>query len=144
MPEPHNLHSVREILRALAEARDGPFYHLWVELCDRWWHDMPEPVRSGTALPTIEFRIYQVANSVDALAVVSVNGKRPGGPWYTWSLTVRTERDQLEVVGGLSREGEWDEQEVFSITERASKATVAAECILRIAGKVCEQRDGIC
>lgn len=143
MPEPQNFHSAREILRALAEARDGPFYHLWVKLCGRWWHDLLEPIRSGTAHPTIEFRIYQVADSSDALAVVSVNGKRPGGPWYIWSLTVRTERDQLEVSGSVWSGSEGNEQEVFSVTECAANATDAAHCILRIAGKVCERREGI-
>jgi GTP:adenosylcobinamide-phosphate guanylyltransferase len=60
---------VRAVFRALAEARDGPFLKLAVDLS----YVRPRPI------PSIDFRIYEVADSPDAYVVVGVEWDRPDG-----------------------------------------------------------------
>jgi hypothetical protein len=69
---------LRAVFRALAEARDGPFYALWVHLTGVW----PRP------LPTLGFRILQVADSEDAILGVWVSGERPDGYEVGWALSL--------------------------------------------------------
>jgi len=53
----NELQVVRDVLRALADVRDGSFYELWV--------DLPQPVEKP--LNKIEFCIRRIADRKDAL-----------------------------------------------------------------------------
>ncbi len=123
---------VRDVLRALAEARDKEFYGLWVILTRSW----PKP------MPGIEFRIYQVSDSADIHVVVHVDGTRPDGTEVDWSLAVTTRQDGMIIEGSVSaRTPEDDGSAIFSTSEETSDPQQAASLIRAIATEVCGQRE---
>jgi len=121
---------VRAVLRALAEARDGAFYRLWVQLTKVW----------PTPSPSIGFKIAKIAQGDDALAIVSVGGTRPDGLEALWSLTVAARAETLAITGEveLSHGDSW----VTSFEEHFvhHDPAVVAESIAVLAIVVCDQR----
>jgi hypothetical protein len=122
---------VREVLRALAEVRDANFYPLWVGLVRDW----PDP------LPEIEFRIYQVADSIDAVAVVAVEATRPDGTEFSWSVSLTARSADLIVEGSIDSRSSRDViSEWFSESVETQDPTQAADLIRTLAAEVCRRR----
>ena len=127
-PEPS---AVLRILRAIADARNGPLYALWVSL-------QAEPGRVG---PEIGFRIYPVADRPDAYLVTWVSGHRGDGREVSWSVGVTARPDSLEVVGTVEvgdESGRWDT--VYESTSSTVTAADAATAVLDQASAVAQQR----
>lgn len=119
----------RVVLRALAEARDGPFYDLYVHL--PW---------TRPAIPTIDFRIFKM-DSQDARVVVGVDGQRPDGFGVTWSLGLDVTSTGFEVSARVEitdKAGNVDE--VFRLSDEGASASDAADLIRRYSSEVCAQR----
>lgn len=131
---------LRIILRALVEARNGPFGTLWDDLLDGLWTQLPEAVRINSSIPKIEFRIYPVGDDSNVLVTVGVSAKRPDGIELSWCLTVQTEGDEVVVAGEVAI---GDDDEVFSTSEQTNDPVRAAQHIASIAEKVCAHRDGL-
>jgi hypothetical protein len=118
----------RVVFRTLAEARDGPFYDLYVHL----------PWKQPT-IPTIDFRIFKM-DSQDAW-VVGVDGQRPDGFGVTWSLRLGVASTGFAVSAGVEitdKAGNVDE--VFRLGDEATSAADAADLIQRYSTEVCAQR----
>jgi hypothetical protein len=116
-------------VRALAEARDGPFYDLYVH----------QPWKRPT-IPTIDFRIFKM-DSQDVWLVVGVDGQRPDGFGVTWSLGLGVASTGFAVSAGVEitdKAGNVDE--VFRLSDEASSAADAADLIQRYSTEVCAQR----
>jgi hypothetical protein len=115
----------------MAEARNADFYRLWVDLTHAW----PDP------LPKIEFRIYPVANSADAMAVVFVEGARLDGTEVNWGLSVTTRSDRLVIEGSIGvRTLADDGSEAFTRSAETQDPQQAADLIRAIASEVCARR----
>jgi hypothetical protein len=124
-----SLQAVREVLRALADIRDGAFYRLWVDLTSV----------VTTPLPDIGFRIFRVADGADALAVVSVSMRRSDGVDVCWSLSVETSTDSLRITGSVELTTDDGVDEVFSKTRTSTDAQDAVETIHAFAREVCDE-----
>ena len=122
---------IREILRALAEARDGPFYSLWVELTYRVRHP----------LPRIEFRIYQAADSAETLLSVWVSATRPDGIEVGWSVGLETTPRALIIWATVDFSDDQGSHEVLELYTETQDAGEAAAQIGVYAGTVCAERD---
>jgi hypothetical protein len=123
--------AIREIFRALTEARDGPFYSLWVELTPSITHPVPE----------IGFRIYKVADSAETMLGVWVCAIRPDGAEVCWSIRVETNPGSLVI--GASVEVS-DDRGTFAALERSTETQDAGEAADRIreyAPGVCAERE---
>ena len=119
---------MRAAMRALADARDGPFYSLYCALPHANHH------------PTIGFRISQVADSDDARVVVSVSTEEPGGVGFAWFIAVTATSDEVLVEAMIELDDDGRSSEVF---ERSARATTADEIVDTIGGLsalVCSQR----
>lgn len=123
-------HGVREILRALAEARDGPFYNLWLDV----------QVRIRSPLPDIGFRIYQ-SDAIDAQVSVWVSAVRSDGNQVCWGVGVETRGDEFEVFGEISEDDDRGSHEVFWVSDRSTDLKRAAEMIGDFARQVCARRE---
>ena len=124
------LQAVREVLRALADVRDGPFYRLWVDLTSI----------VTTPLPAIGFRIFRVADRPDAVAVVVVSMRRSDGVDVCWSLSVETATDSLHITGSVELTTDDGIDEVFSRSRTSTDAPAAVETIHAFAREVCGER----
>ena len=119
----------RVVFRALAEARDGPFYDLYVHL--PW---------TRPTIPRIDFRIFKM-DSQDARVVVGVDGQRPDGFGVTWSLGLDVASTGFGVSASVEitdKAGNVDE--IFGLSDEATSAADAADLIQRYSTEVCAQR----
>jgi len=121
---------LRAVFRALAEARDGDFYRLYVDLTYAW----PRPI------PMIEFRVFQVADSVDALVALGVDGHRPDGSLVRWGVSLRASPQRLTIHGTVEITDDSGVFEVFKLAGDPADAAEAAELTRRYAAEVCAQR----
>jgi hypothetical protein len=138
------LEGAREVLRALLDARDGPFYLLWVDLTDVLWSRLPDALRTAAGLPNIEFRIYGGGDDQEATyTAVGVSGRRMDGVGLSWIVALRTGAEQMEITGAAEIEEGQSSRELFSVTERTGDTTRAAELIKSIAAQVCARREGL-
>ena len=124
--------AIRSVLRALAEARDGPLYALYVHLT----HRATRPAR-------LDFRIYQVADSEDVRVVASVAYERPDGVGLCWSVLVQTVDNELLVEGSVEVERANGYQSVVELSERTADPARAAALIGQFAAAVCAHRADI-
>jgi hypothetical protein len=123
--------AVLRILRAVADARNGPLYALWVSL-------RAEPGRPG---PESGVRIYPVADRPDAHLVTWVAAHRGDGREVSWSVGVTARPDSLEVIGTVEvgdDSGRWDT--VYESASTTVSAVEAATAVLDQAAAVAEQR----
>ncbi len=123
--------SIRGIFRALADARNGPFYSLWVELTYRIKHPVPG----------IGFRIYKVTDSVEAMLSVWVSAIRPDGSEVSWSVSLQTASESLIISASVNVA---DDDGIYQVFERSAgtKDAKEASTLLRVfAGEVCAKRD---
>ncbi|WP_433727092.1 hypothetical protein ACQP2Y_11470 [Actinoplanes sp. CA-051413] len=123
---------VQRVFRALAEARDKDFYPLWCDLTYLW-----------RPLPEIKFRIYQVADTVDARIALWVAGSRPDSTQITWGLVVTAEAAKLTIETSIdvgTPDGPEVDDQVFERSAETDDATRAAELIRSMAGELCGQR----
>ena len=125
-----DLYSVREILRALAEVRDGPFYSLYVDLTYR----IKQPV------PTINFRIFQVADSHEAVLGVGVSAIRPDGADVGWSLGIETASGSLVITATVEISNKQGTHEVFVLSADTTDPRQASTLIRTYASEVCAER----
>ena len=122
--------SIREVLRALAEVRDGPFKSLHTDLT----------YRIQRPLPQINFRIYQVADSKEAYLVVGVSATRPDGEEVSWSLSIETSAGSLIVTAAVEVSYEQGYRQVFERSESTTDSRQAASLIHAYAVEVCRER----
>ncbi len=125
-------HAVRHVLRALAEARDGPLYSLYVHLT----HCAARP-------PSIGFRIYQVAESEDVRVVAGVEYERPDGVGMCWSVAVQTVDNEVVVEGSVEVERATGHEDVVELSERTADPARAAALVRQFAAEVSAHRKGI-
>jgi len=125
-----------DVLRALAEARDGPFYNLFVTVTKG------ARSKSGARPPDIGFRIYRVADGGDACVVLHLSAPRLDDVEQTWTLSVQTDGRALVVSGEVSVENERGSQQLFETSRRTTDETQAASLIHEIAQEVCAYREG--
>lgn len=122
--------AVRVVLRALGEARDGPFYRLWTAVGRAW----------SPAVPTIGFRVYQTANSEDAYVAVGVTGTRPDGNEFSWSVSVEASPASLTVAGRVEGDAVGGADALFVVVQSTDAADEAGRLIAEFAERVCDQR----
>lgn len=122
---------IRAIFRALAEVRDGPFYSLWVELTYRIKHP----------LPGIGFRIYKVADSVEAALGVWVSAVRPDGAEVSWSVVLKTTSESIVITASVDISDDDGTRQVFGRSADTGDAGEASTLIRVFAGEVCAKRD---
>ena len=125
-----DIDSVRAILRALAEVRDGSFYSLYVDLTYRKAHPLPQ----------IGFRIYQVANSHEAVLGVGVSVTRPDGTIVSWSLSIETSARSLDISGTVELTDDNGSREVFVRSAETADLQQVANLIHNVADEVCAQK----
>ena len=121
---------VRAILRALAEARDGPFYALFV--------DLTAVIKKP--LPQLGFRIYRVADSDQAMLGLWVSAIRPDGPEVSWSLVLETPPGSLVVTASIEISDDEGTHEVFKRSAETAHLSEAPSLISRYAVEVCAER----
>ncbi|WP_194820380.1 hypothetical protein [Nocardia sp. XZ_19_385] len=118
------------MLRALAEARAGPFYSLWIHL--------------GYAVhrqsPKIEFRIHQVFPSDGAYLVLYVSAIRQDQMDVHWSLTLAVSGESIKISAHVEVETDSGHDEVFERCAVVHSATDAVQAIERFAAAVCAER----
>ncbi len=124
------LTAVRGVLRALAGVRDGAFYRLWVDLT----------AIADRPLPDLTFRIFQIADSDDAIATLGVGMMRSDGAEVCWSLSVATTPQGLVVTGSVELTTDAGVEEVHRISHTASEPARAGELIRACADAVCRER----
>jgi hypothetical protein len=122
---------LRAVLRTLAEARDGPFYNLYVDLTHAW----PGPSAD------IGFRIHKVADTTDVMLSVGASVNPPGALYVGWSVALMVEPERLTVTGMIEAdEAVESTREVFKLNSEARTAEEAAELIRQYSEEVCAQR----
>jgi hypothetical protein len=124
------LQAVREVLRALAEVRNGAFYKLWL--------DLQELVK--TPLPKIEFLIRRIADSKDAVTIVPVSLRRPDCVEVLWSLSEETIGEALIVTGSVELTMDEDTVEIFTNSHTLHDGADVVDTIHTLAGEVCGER----
>lgn len=118
-------------MRALAEARDGPYYALWCDLTHV----------SASPEPKIGFRIFQVANTHDAVAVVSVDTSNTSvGAGICWATAVTATSDSVLVEASIELESDAGWTTVFERSVRAATAEAIAQTIADLSSVVCSER----
>ena len=122
---------IRGIFRALAEARDGPFYSLWVELTYRIKHPLPD----------IGFRIYKVADSVETALGVWVSAIRPDGAEVSWAVGLETTSESLTITASVDISDDDGTHQVFERSTDTKDASEASTVIRAFAGEVCAKRE---
>ncbi len=127
-------HAVRHVLRALAEARDGPLHSLYVHL-----------THSAARVPpqSVGFRIYQVADSEDVRLVAGVDHVRSDGVGVCWSIAVQTADNELVVEGGVEVERATGYEAVVELSERTADPVRAAVLVRQFAAEVSAYRSCI-
>ena len=124
------LQAVRAVLRALADVRDGPFYRLWVDLT----------YLVQTPLPTIDFRIFRVADGDDAMVGVGVSMRRSDGADVGWSISVETSASALHLTSSVAVTTDDGTLEVYSKSHTSHDTEDAVETIHAFARDVCNER----
>ena len=124
--------AIRNVLRALAEARDGPLYSLYVDLS----HRAAQP-------PTIGFRIYSVADSDEVRVALGVEWQRSDGLPVSWGVTVETAGIEIVVTGGVEIERASGYEAVVEYSDRTTDPERAPELVRRIAADVSAYRECI-
>src|SRR6476620_10557133 len=127
----NQLQAVRDVLRALADVRDGSFYRLYVEL------PFKEPI------PEIGFRIYGIADRPDAFAVVYVSVTRPDCVEVAWSLSLETTDDALIVTGSVELTTDKGTVGVFNNSHTLYDPADVGNKIHILADQVCGERSWI-
>ena len=124
-----DLESVREILRTLAEVRDGPFYSLWSGL----------PRQSGRPMPQIDFRIYQVADSSDASLSIWVSTIMTDGVEVTWGVSLITSPKSFLVTALVEIFDDDKPHEVLARSADTQDSGEASRLIRKFANEVCAE-----
>lgn len=127
-----DVEAVGVVLRSLADARDGPFYDLWIELL----RDQTKPQ------PEIGFRIFRAAMPTGATShtVVGVSGVRSDGRHVAWTLALDVGRE-LSIVGSVEiDEEDGGSRELYVEEQAVTRADQVATAIGAIADKLCAQR----
>ena len=124
-----DVESVREILRALAEVRDGPFYSLYIELNQRIRHPAPE----------LGFRIYKVAYNAEATLGVWLSAIRPDGAEVGWSVSLETVQGSLIVSASVEISDDKGTRGVFAREVETKSCAEASRLIREYASEVCAQ-----
>ena len=119
-----------KVLRALAEARDGPFYSLYVDLSYRF----------KNSSPNFGFRIYRLADSVGAMLAVGVSVTRPDGTDIGWSLSLTTSPGSMLVTACVEITDDHGTDEVFERSVSATDCHEASTLISTLASEVCAER----
>lgn len=127
------LQTVRDVLRALADVRDGSFYRLWVDLT----------YLVKTPLPKIEFRIMRIADSKDAVANVVVSLTRPDWVEVFWCLSVQTTGEALIVTGSVELETDEGSVEVYTNSQTLHDPADVVDTIHTLADRVCGERSWV-
>jgi hypothetical protein len=120
---------VCQLLRTLAEVRDGAFYSLWIALTHRVKHPVPE----------IGFRIYQVADADDAYLVIGVTATRKDLRDITWSVALQTARDCLRVEATIEVTDDDGSHELFARQATVATPYAASETVRAYATEICHQ-----
>ena len=126
----HQLQAVRDVLRALADVRDGSFYELWLELT----------YVVKTPLPKIGFHIRRIADSKDAFAIVHVSLIRPDGVEVLWSVSVETTDKALIITGTVELETDEGTVQVYTNSHSLQDSADIVETIYTLAYHVCSER----
>lgn len=124
-----DVESVRVILRALAEVRDGPFYSLFIELRHHIQHPAPE----------IGFRIYRVADSAEVTLGVWVSAIRHDGAEVNWAVSLETVQGSFIVRGSVEISDDKGYEEVFVREADTQSCAEASELIREYASEVCAE-----
>jgi hypothetical protein len=127
------LQAVRDVLRALGDVRDGPFYKLYV--------DLPDPVERPHN--KIEFRIRRIADNKNAFAFVRVSLTRADWIEVSWSLTVETTDEALIVTGAVELETGEDTVEVYTNAQTLHNLADVKDTIHTLADQVCGERSWV-
>ena len=124
-----DLDSVRELLRTLAEVRDGPFYALWAKL----------PRHSGRPMPRFDFRIYQVADGTDASLNIGVSVTRSDFAEVSWGVSLITTPKSFVVTASVEILDGDNIQEVFARSADTRDSREAARLIRQFADEACAE-----
>ena len=122
--------AVKDVVRGLADVRDGSFYRLWVDLT----------YLVKTPLPKIEFRLRRIADSKDAIAYVVVSLTRPDWIEVFWSLTVETTGEALIVTGSIELDTGEEAIEVYTNSQTLHDPADILDTIHTVADQVCSER----
>jgi len=125
--------SVRSILRAVVDARNGAFYKLWLEATKR---------RTST-LPSIGYGLIGVADSSDVIVSVGVSLHRDDEVQVHWGLGVRCSAFAFDVSAQIEveRSDRGEVEEVFQEGHSTAELSEAAHLIGRLAEVVTAQRE---
>ena len=127
------LQAVRDVLRALGDVRDGPFYKLYVYL--------PDPVERPHN--KIEFRIRRIGDNKNAMAYVMLSLTRADWIEVSWSLTVETTDKALIVTGTIELETGEDTVEVYTNAQTLHNLAEVKGTIHTLAEQVCGERSWV-
>jgi hypothetical protein len=122
--------SIAIVLRSLADARDGPFYELWLDQM------------RGESKPKIGFRVYRAAapTDEDSYTVLHVSGVGPDGRGVTWSVSLHAS-DKLRIVGSVEIDADdGGTREAYVREHTTDDAEEAARAIAELATDVCARR----
>lgn len=125
--------AVASVLRSLADARDGPFYALWIDLTRS----------SAQQQPTIDFRIYHAVgpDEGNTHTVVGVSGVREDGRTVSWALVLDA-GSELRIIGVVEVDEEnGGSRALYAREKRVDDAGAAARAIATLAADVCAQRE---
>jgi hypothetical protein len=120
---------IRNILRTFADVRNGPFYSLYVNLMNH----------AKNPVPSIDFRIYPVAESTQAYLVVAVTGTRPDGVEVCWSISLETEQISLVITAAIEVSEDHGWREVFRRSAHTLDSQEASTLIRSLGREVCAE-----
>lgn len=124
------MQAVEVVLRALADARDGAFYALWLTLLKRGY---PQKAK-------INFRLYRVSDTAGVHIAVWVTQELPDNTEWCWSVGVTTQGDAVVVEGTVEEDPPYNDLKTrFHLTETTTDAAHAQSLILQFAEQVCQQ-----
>ena len=123
--------ALRNVLRALAEVRGGPFYSLYVDLSYRYKDTVPT---------NIGFRIDRAADNLNARLVVAVSITRPDGIGICWSVSLQTSAESLHITASVASSDDHGWREVFERSANTTDSQQAANLIRMFANEVCAKR----
>jgi len=127
------IQAVNDVLRALADVRDGPFYNLYV--------DLPQPVERPPK--KIDFRIGRIAFSKHAVAGVTVSLTRSDWIEVWWSLAVETTAEALIISGQVGLDVDEGSVEVYKNSVTLHDPAYILGTIHTMADQVCNERSWI-
>jgi hypothetical protein len=124
-----DLDNVREILRTLAEVRDGPFYSLYVGLT----HHSVRP------MPQIDFRIYKVADSAETSLHIWVSTTRTDWAEVSWGVSLTTTPKSFVVAASVEISDGDEIHEVFARLANTQDCSEASKFLRQFANEVCAE-----